>query len=156
MLSESVLSLYKTLQITSECFSFNKPFQREIKGVTLLQQLQLEKKKAAAYLLVHDDGQLSGQVSVVCLHLVVVFLLVLFDQSLVNAQTVATGLHKMPAYKNTVSMCWGGIICSQVQDLHISPEDLFQLLDLVIWILLGTRVVQKSSGVCKWSRIYLW
>lgn len=48
----------------------------------------------------HDDGQLSGQVSVVGFHLIVVLLLVLFDQSLINAQAVATGLHKMPDYEN--------------------------------------------------------
>lgn len=49
----------------------------------------------------HDDGQLSGQVSVVGFHLVMVLLLVLFNQPLINAQTLATCLDKMPAHKNS-------------------------------------------------------
>lgn len=51
------------------------------------------------HLLMHDDGQLSGEVPVVGLHLIVIFLLVLFDQPLVDAQAVAARLHKMPAQK---------------------------------------------------------
>lgn len=51
------------------------------------------------HLLMHDDGQLSGEVPVVGLHLIVILLLVLFDQPLVDAQAVATRLHKMPAQK---------------------------------------------------------
>lgn len=37
----------------------------------------------------------------------------------------------------------------------ISPEDLFQLLDLVIRILLGARVVEKSSCIRQRSCIHL-
>lgn len=37
----------------------------------------------------------------------------------------------------------------------ISPEDLFQLFDFVVRILLGARVVQKSSGICEWPSINL-
>ena len=51
---------------------------------------------AHTYCLVHDGRQLSGQVPVVGLHLVMVLLLVLFDQALIDAQTVATGLDKLP------------------------------------------------------------
>lgn len=43
----------------------------------------------------HDDGQLPGKVSVVGFHLIVILLLVLFDQALVNAQAVAACLHKV-------------------------------------------------------------
>lgn len=38
-----------------------------------------------SYLLVHDDGQLSGQVSVVGFHFIMILLLVFFDQPLVDA-----------------------------------------------------------------------
>lgn len=45
----------------------------------------------------HDDGQLPGEVSVVGFHLIVILLLVFFDQTLVNAQAMAACLHKVPA-----------------------------------------------------------
>lgn len=49
-----------------------------------------------SYLLIHNAGQLPGQVSVAGLHLVVILLLVLFDQSLVYYKCLTTGVHKMP------------------------------------------------------------
>lgn len=54
-----------------------------------------------SYLFVHDGGQFSGQVSVAGLHLVMVLLLVLFDQLFIHPQTLATGVHKLPAHKYT-------------------------------------------------------
>lgn len=38
-----------------------------------------------SYLLMHDDGKLPGQVSVVGLHLIVILLLVLLDEPLIDA-----------------------------------------------------------------------
>lgn len=38
-----------------------------------------------SYLLMHDDGQLPGQVSVVGLHLIVILLLVLLNEPLIDA-----------------------------------------------------------------------
>lgn len=48
------------------------------------------------HLLMHDDGQLSGEVPVVGLHLIVIFLLVLFDQPLVHSQPLTAGVHELP------------------------------------------------------------
>lgn len=45
----------------------------------------------------HDNGQLSGKVPIVGFHLIVILLLILFNQSLIDAQAVATCLYKMPA-----------------------------------------------------------
>lgn len=56
----------------------------------------------SSYLLVHDDGQLPGQVSVVGLHLVMILLLVLLDETLIDAQAVAAGLHEIPVDNNKV------------------------------------------------------
>lgn len=47
----------------------------------------------------HDVGQLPGQVPVVGLHLIVILLLVLFDQPLVHSQRLAAGVHKLPEVK---------------------------------------------------------
>lgn len=44
----------------------------------------------------HDAGQLPRQVPVVGLHLVVILLLVLFDQPLVHAQRLTAGVHELP------------------------------------------------------------
>lgn len=75
-----------------------------VRGKSLIEQQMLW--LLTTHLLVHDDGQLSGQVSVVGFHLVVVLLLVLFDQTLVNAQAVAARLHKMPAKQNKDKWCF--------------------------------------------------
>lgn len=52
-----------------------------------------------ADLFVHDGGQLSGQVPVVGLHLIMVLLLVLLYQALIHTQGLTTGVHKLPAQK---------------------------------------------------------
>lgn len=54
-------------------------------------------KTACTHLLVHDDGQLSGEISVVGFHLVVILLLVFFNESLIDPQAVAARLNEMPA-----------------------------------------------------------
>lgn len=51
----------------------------------------------SVYLLVHDAGQLPGQVPVVGLHLIVILLLVLLYQTLVDRQRQAAGIRKLPA-----------------------------------------------------------
>lgn len=45
----------------------------------------------------HDVGQLPRQVPVVGFHLVVVLLLILFDQALVDTQRLTAGVYKLPA-----------------------------------------------------------
>lgn len=44
----------------------------------------------------HDVRQLSGQVPVAGLHLIVVLVLVFFYQSFVDAQSVTTRVYKLP------------------------------------------------------------
>lgn len=44
----------------------------------------------------HDVGQLPGEVPVVGLHLVMIFLLVFLDQPLVHSQRLTTGVHELP------------------------------------------------------------
>lgn len=48
------------------------------------------------YLFVHDKRQLSGQVSVAGLHLIVILLLIFLYQPLIHTQSLATSLHKLP------------------------------------------------------------
>lgn len=55
----------------------------------------------SVYLLVHDGGQLTGQVPVVGLHLIVVLLLVLLDQALVHRQRLAARVSELPARVKT-------------------------------------------------------
>ena len=62
------------------------------------------------YLLVHDAGQLPGQVPVAGLHLVVVLLLVLLDQPLVHPQGLPTGVHKLPELKTGSESKWTAFI----------------------------------------------
>lgn len=59
--------------------------------------ISLGEEPISVYLLVHDAGQLPGQVPVVGLHLIMVLLLVLLYQTLVHCQCLATGVHKLPA-----------------------------------------------------------
>lgn len=47
----------------------------------------------------HDVGQLPGQVPVVGLHLIMILLLVLFDQALVHSQALTAGVHELPVEK---------------------------------------------------------
>lgn len=56
----------------------------------------------SVYLLVHDAGQLPGQVPVVGLHLIVILLLVLLYQTLVHRQRLAAGVCKLPADTKTL------------------------------------------------------
>lgn len=51
----------------------------------------------------HDVRQLPGQVPVVGLHLVMILLLVLFDQSLVHCQRLTAGVHKLPEEGEKIS-----------------------------------------------------
>lgn len=44
----------------------------------------------------HDVRQLPGQVPVVGFHLIMILLLVFFDQPLVHSQRLAAGVHKLP------------------------------------------------------------
>lgn len=55
--------------------------------------------RTPSYLLVHDAGQLPGQVPVVGLHLIMILLLVLFDQALVHSQPLTAGVHELPVEK---------------------------------------------------------
>lgn len=56
----------------------------------------------SVYLLVHDGGQLPGQVPVVGLHLIMILLLVLLYQTLVHRQGLAAGVCKLPADSKTL------------------------------------------------------
>lgn len=57
------------------------------------------------YRLVHDSAEFFGEISVVCLHLFVIFLLVFFDQSFINTQTQTTHLHELTVkHKNTQNL----------------------------------------------------
>lgn len=49
----------------------------------------------------HDVWQLSGQVPVAGLHLIVILLLIFFDESLVHSQRLTTGIHKLPEERHT-------------------------------------------------------
>lgn len=49
-----------------------------------------------SYLFVHDVRQLSGHVPVVGLHLIVILLLVFFNQPFIHPQRVTAGVHKLP------------------------------------------------------------
>lgn len=48
------------------------------------------------YLLMHYAGQLSGQVPVIGLHLIMILMLVLLYQTLVHRQCLATRIHELP------------------------------------------------------------
>lgn len=60
---------------------------------------ELRISPSLADLFVHDGRQLSGQVSVVGLHFIMILLLVLFYQTLIHTQALTTGVHKLPARK---------------------------------------------------------
>lgn len=75
----------------------NKPAS----SVVMLAQNTDQDTLGSVYLLVHDGGQLAGQVPVVGLHLIVVLLLVLLDQALVHRQRLAARVGEMPARVKT-------------------------------------------------------
>lgn len=56
----------------------------------------------SVYLLVHDCGQLPGQVPVVGLHLIMILLLVLLYQTLVHRQCLAAGVCELPVDSKTL------------------------------------------------------
>lgn len=48
------------------------------------------------HLFVHDIRQLPRQIPVVGLHLIMILLLVFFNQPLINAKRLTAGIHKLP------------------------------------------------------------
>lgn len=86
------------------------------------------------YLFVHDVWQLPGQVPVVGLHLIMILLLILFDEPLVHSQRLTAGIHKLPAER-----------CNSLQNSHEECRPYFHRHYTFILSMNETKEIMSDS-----------